>query len=265
MSLLPDSELLQHIVVTPPAIPYVEGLEVPQDPYSAKSPVQASSVDLHIGNIYLPGRGENENGGAGNPMFDHLPADIAGFGFPPSGVSFKGLLMTNPGHVDPGYVGVMRFTVINMAKEKYRLTRGKPIVTLLLFRLSAASHRDWGQRHPEGSSLPEQASVDRLSRDFVDVERRATEIARRESKKVSGLVSGSLAVLTAFLGLVGSGHLIHNAAIDDLTRRQEMVEYDMKNRVDIERKLLEFDKRLTLMETKGTLPKPGKIDNRNSQ
>ncbi|HXH11371.1 MAG TPA: hypothetical protein VNP04_16615 [Alphaproteobacteria bacterium] len=42
----------------------------------------------------------------------NLPGSIAVVGFPPSHVSFQGILMTNPGHVDPGYVGRMRFTVM---------------------------------------------------------------------------------------------------------------------------------------------------------
>src|SRR5690348_3710155 len=124
MSLLRDDEIIAAINVQPPAVPYIEGILLPADPYSKESPVQASSVDLHIGNIYLPGVRETEPGGAKNPKHDyclktgetavvttletlHLPPNVAGFGFPPSRVSFKGLLMTNPGHVDPGYEGVM--------------------------------------------------------------------------------------------------------------------------------------------------------------
>ena len=133
MSLLRDEEIIAALTAQPPAVPYVEGVVLPVDPYSKDSPVQASSIDLRIGNIYLPGEKETDLGGAQNPKQDyslktgetavittletlHLPGDIAAFGFPPSRVSFKGLLMTNPGHVDPGYEGVMRFTVINMPK-----------------------------------------------------------------------------------------------------------------------------------------------------
>src|SRR5271163_1574285 len=128
MSLLRDEEIIAAVTS---AAPYVTGVVLPADPYSKDSPVQASSIDLHIGNVYLPGEKETDLGGAKNPRQDYslktgetavvttaetldLPSHIAGFGFPPSGVSFKGLLMTNPGHVDPGYKGVMRFTVINM-------------------------------------------------------------------------------------------------------------------------------------------------------
>ena len=115
----------------------------------------------------------------------HLPGDVAGFGFPPSRVSFKGLLMTNPGHVDPGYEGVMRFTVINMAKDPYALARDGKIVTLLLFRLDSAAHSDWRRRRNPPSSLPDHAAISRLSRDFVDVEARAKKIAKKQGIKWS--------------------------------------------------------------------------------
>jgi len=98
--------------------------------YRTESPIQASSIDLHIGEIFLPGKKGDEPGAESNPLTGHilssgetavvitqekftLPKDIAGIGFPPSTrMSFKGILMTNPGHIDPGYNGHLRFTLI---------------------------------------------------------------------------------------------------------------------------------------------------------
>lgn len=259
MSLLGDQELVANIAS------FADGVELPQDPYSKESPIQASSLDLHIGDIYLPGRKESEIGGTQNSKLDveletgatavvttkerlHLPADVAGFGFPPSRVSFRGLLMTNPGHVDPGYEGVMRFTVINMAKEAYHLKSGDRIVRLLLFRMNKASHSGWQKRNPDGSHAPTQSEINVLSKDFVDVERRAKRIAQKHGAKVSTLIAGGLTALTLFLGLVSSGHLFHNADIDELKKKQEMLDYDLKNRVDIERKLQDLENRLKELE-----------------
>src|SRR5882762_7390489 len=152
MSLLRDHDLIGNITGKAETR-YFEGVELPADPYSKESPVQASSIDLHIGDIFLPGTKKDQVGGVENPKSGYwlqtgetavvttketldFPGNIAGFGFPPSRVSFKGLLMTNPGHVDPGYNGVMRFTVINMAKEAYHLAQGDRIVRLLLFRMT---------------------------------------------------------------------------------------------------------------------------------
>ena len=162
MALLKDDELIPLLTGTklivaglpqPPTLPTPPGGTAPDSWYGPKSAVQPSSVDLHIGAILLPGVGEDEPGGVTQPKEDHtlrfghtavitsqeqlnLPNHIAALGFPPARLSFRGLLMTNPGHVDPGYVGLMRFTVMNVGREDITLRRGDPIVTLLFFRLN---------------------------------------------------------------------------------------------------------------------------------
>jgi len=265
MSLLRDEEIIAAITVPPPAVPYVEGVVLPADPYSKDSPVQSSSIDLHIGSIYLPGEKETDPGGANNPRQDyclktgetavvttrevlHLPANVAAFGFPPSRVSFKGLLMTNPGHVDPGYQGVMRFTVINMARDSYPLESGGRIVRLLIFRMDHDAHRNWIQRNPAGAGLPGNADISRLSRDFVDVHERAKKIANEYGIKWSAAITAAVAVVSILLQLFGSGRLFSRADIDDLKKRQETVEYDLKNRVNVEQKLEDFNSRLKDLE-----------------
>ncbi len=175
--------------------PVVEGIRHPTDWFGADSPVQPASLDLTIGKILLPGTKKEDPGGELNPLTEHIlkpgrtavvttfeqfrmPADMVGVGFPPSRVSFQGILMTNPGQVDPGYEGRMRFTVINMGSQDYVLRRRDAIVTLLLFKLSDRVHVDWLQRRkgkPGGD--PAQKDLDRLAADFLDVDRRATEIS----------------------------------------------------------------------------------------
>jgi deoxycytidine triphosphate deaminase len=264
MSLLRDEEIVAAVTAKSTAAKYIEGLVLPADPYSKDSPVQASSVDLHIGSIYLPGTKKNGEGSAENPKAEHslltgetavvttqetlhLPPNIAGFGFPPSRVSFRGLLMTNPGHVDPGYDGVMRFTVINMAREAYHLSSGDRIVTLLLFEMKQAAHSGWRQRNPAGSAPPSpinQANINRLSHDFVDVERRAKKIARDQGVKMGLIITSGLALLGLILQAVISSQMFYRRDVEDLKKRQAMVEYDIKNRVDVDKKLQEFENRL---------------------
>jgi len=261
MKLLRDEDLVANITAGSPTVPYAEGLTLPDDRYSRQSPIQAASIDLHIGDIYIPGKEETGVGGTKNPKLDveletgatavvttketlHLPANVAGIGFPPSRVSFKGLLVTNPGHVDPGYVGVMRFTVINMAKEPYHLKAGDRIVRLLLFEMDKAVKADWLYRNPDGSKPPTQQDINILSKDFVDVERRAETIAKKHGARISTLIAGAFTAVTLILGAISSGHLIHNAVIEDLKNKQSILDYDLKNRVDVERKLQDFDNRL---------------------
>src|SRR5207244_5336353 len=85
------------------------------------SPVRGASLDLLIGEIFVPGIIDGKLGGSDRGKQTYalasgatavvrtaetlrLPGDVAAIGFPPStAVSLAGLLTTNPGHVDPGY------------------------------------------------------------------------------------------------------------------------------------------------------------------
>jgi dCTP deaminase len=280
MSLLRDEELIASIIVQSPAIPLVQDLELPADPFSKDSPIQGASVDLHIGEIYLPGKKAGTAGAAGVPKSDHslqtgetavvttketlhLPPDVGAFGFPPSRVSFRGLLMTNPGHVDPGYDGAMRFTVINMAREAYTLNRGDRIVTLLFFRMAKASRTSWRQRNPNANDQPSpitQTAINLLAHDFVNVESRAKKIARDHGIKVGLIVTSALAVLT----VLTQSQLLYRKDINEIRQRQDMVEYDLKNRVDIERKLQELDTRLKDLERTQPTRNPKKAEAKSS-
>lgn len=83
--------------------------------------------------------------------------------------------------MDSGYIGRMRFTVIDMGSQDYIPGKGDAIVTMLLFALPSSAQQDWLQRRggrPAGP--PTQDDLDRLSADFLDVDKRAREIAQRE-------------------------------------------------------------------------------------
>src|SRR5918994_4262978 len=147
---LSDSELVQTLEETN----VVEGIEVRSGAarFAREAQVQPCSVDLRIGGIFIPGAEDPAPGSAESPRDGvvlspvrtavittleecNLPPDLGAIGFPPNTVSSKGILMTNPGHVDPGYKGPMSFTVINMGSEDYTLLKKDRIVTLLFFKL----------------------------------------------------------------------------------------------------------------------------------
>src|SRR5688572_5276125 len=125
----------------------VVGRPLPDDPDAPDSPVQPASIDLVIGNIYVPDTRADDLGGVATPRDDYclgagetavvttqeqltMPTDVGAIGFPPSSVSENGILTTNPGHIDPGYRGVLSLTVINMGRRSYDLKRGARILTL---------------------------------------------------------------------------------------------------------------------------------------
>ncbi|HXH48092.1 MAG TPA: hypothetical protein VNM47_01850 [Terriglobia bacterium] len=181
--------------------PTIEGVHRPADWYDKDSPVQPASIDLSVGRIHIPGTAEGDPGSELKPKKEHslkpgetaviatreqfnLPSDMLGIAFPPSKVSFKGILMTNPGHIDPGYRGPLRFTIINMGSQDFFVREGDPIVSVLVFRLAVPVQADWLRRHNGNpGEYPKQADINKPSADFVNVSNRAKEIAAREVAK----------------------------------------------------------------------------------
>src|SRR5260370_3383709 len=125
MSLLDDKALVAN--VTGKGQPLVTNLKAKNGQwFDVDSPIQACSIDWRIGKIFIPGKTGKADGSQDCPLELHalesgqtavvstleelcLPNDVAAIGFPPNRVSVKGMLMTNPGHIDPGYAGPMRF------------------------------------------------------------------------------------------------------------------------------------------------------------
>jgi deoxycytidine triphosphate deaminase len=219
MTLLRDEDLVARVQAIPPL---VAGLRQPGDWYSSESLIQSASIDLTIGDIFIPGADADDPGGINLPRTElsletgrtaivttreelRLPSNIAGIGFPPSRVSFRGLLMTNPGHVDPGYAGPLRFTVINMAREPFPLKTGDAIVTVLFLELGRDVRADFVARRPDyAPRKPTREQIDWLSKDFVDVEERSTRIAKKEAKDAGIRISAwaaTVPVLISFLAL----------------------------------------------------------------
>ena len=121
--------------------------------------------------------------------------------------------MTNPGHVDPGYSGRMRFAVINVGKAHFPLRRGDLIVTLLLFHLDRAPRADWGRRYPSvRPDRPPQSRINCLSRDFVDIKSRTRKLIIRTAVYAS-----------VFAGILGVALTLGtNLMIERMKRLQDM-------------------------------------------
>lgn len=263
MRILVDHEIVSNLES---GNPMIVGIQRPADWYSRESPVQASSVDLTIGRIYLPGVGVSDSGSAANPKNEHVlrtgetaviatretlnfGTRTAGFGFPPSHVSVKGLLMTNPGHVDPGYTGPMRFTVINMGRADCALIAGAAIVTLLLFDLEEGAKAGWLQRRGgEPGSYPTQQTIDRLAPDFVNVRNRATEIAEgkiRDSERKWIIWAALITAVLSLAGVLATNWFTYTSGLDDVKRRTAILEQTVTDRVAIDRRIDDISNRVT--------------------
>lgn len=178
-------------------------------PYTNESHIQQCSIDLHVGKIYVPDVDAGQSGSMENPITStlslkagntilirtkekiKLPENIAGICFAPSRITLKGVMITNMGHVDPGYNGHLHFTVINMGKTDYSLRPKDIICTMLLIQLKEST-TPYGDEHYDligsGSSVKKipaaiNRNLPRLSRDLANFEKRAEEVAEKVSLK----------------------------------------------------------------------------------
>src|SRR5260370_14101595 len=118
MSLLDDKALVAN--VTGKGQPLVTNLKAKNGQwFDVDSPIQACSIDLHIGKIFIPGKTGKADGSQDCPLELHalesgqtavvltleelcLPHYVLANWFPPKPVSVKGMPITNPGQIYPG-------------------------------------------------------------------------------------------------------------------------------------------------------------------
>ena len=219
MGFLSDRELAEVQGSPTGKDPFALGLR--NDGYKHKdSPIQACSLDLTVGEVFVPGAKSGDLGSAQCPLSERIldqgetvvlrsfetlamPPNVGGIAFPPAHVSVQGLLMTNPGHVDPGYYGKMHFTVINMGRKPFHLRRGDKIVRLLLFKLAVDPLVPFNEREgrssAKASTLITDELLERLSPDFLDVRERASVEARKAVRGIEALQKIGLPLAVAIL------------------------------------------------------------------
>lgn len=200
MSLLKDDELIDRLNAANPMItcfPLAVQEKLDNDPFGRSSPVQPASIDLHIGEVLLPGTDDDTRDP--RKQYDlpvghsavivtheilHMPNDIGCAAFPLAGRGQRGVLMMNPGHVDPGYEGKLWFSFINLSREEFRLTEGQRIATAMFWKLSDNSTAAWQARYGQMVHLdPPADAVNTIAGDALMVEHRAEEVATDIVKK----------------------------------------------------------------------------------
>jgi dCTP deaminase len=190
---------------------------VPLDDFLlAKSKVQASSLNLTIGDIFIPGPAGVRLGGVLNPLKEialrqghtavmrtaetlNFGPQLAGIAFPPATLSLNGILMTNPGHIDPGYKGPLHITVINMGRKAFPLRAGDRIMRVLFLELAERPSASYSERHKDEKAVDVITAelLDKLSVDFVDVEKRARKVANKAVTKAATLATAIPAIIAA--------------------------------------------------------------------
>jgi len=247
---LSDAELISLLDQEQPVITDLD-LGEGDERYGEEAPVQPCSVDLAIGEVFLPGAKSGKPGSAGLPLKGEIlkpgqtavittlerccfPSHIAAIGFPPNSVSSQGILMTNPGHVDPGYNDTMSFTVINMSNKNYPLQRGDKIVTLLLFELPTPAKRNLAHRRGGDEPSPTEKVaklLSVLSPDFLGISTRVREAASRQERWTRmiaiavpiliGLIAVAATILTSAFGTKDEIHELR-ARIDTVSNVEKL-------------------------------------------
>lgn len=176
--------------------------------------IKSSSVDLTVGRIYEPSEKnvrthydlenlatEDTNLEPGDTLLIevkerfNLASDIGGIVFPPNRLSKEGVIMTNPGHIDPGYKGLITVCLVNIGKNSVRLKKGDVIARLLLFKLDKASEEYVGSEVLSVSP----GHLDKLSKDFAGINRRVPSII---AKVLFRSLGWSLPVIAFLIGLL---------------------------------------------------------------
>lgn len=187
--------------------PPIRHLDLSGDLDRIDSPIQPCSVDLRIQEIFLPFEGDarsQQDVSAVKRTFSHclgvgesvkvttleeldLNSEYAGLIVAPARLSRRGIIVPDVGHVDPGFSGKLRLTLINMGRSPYELKQNEPIVTVLLFRL--ASPVGIGLNSRQGGELPYETGLEdirHLSSDLLNIELRASKRAEQVARSVLG-------------------------------------------------------------------------------
>ena len=203
--------------------------------YKKESPIQPASLDLRVGRIYTPTtlllRGHERI--EPEPRIDlnlspgetasvetlekiTLSENFSAIGFPIARISSQAILVTNPGHIDPGFSGHLSFTIINMGKKIYRIREGDPIISILIFEMQSPAFADYSKRRDNvviRKSYKEL--IEHLAPDFGDFTRRMSVAAQQavseQSHKFEGAVRDAktqfnlgLAAIVAAAALIGA-------------------------------------------------------------
>lgn len=123
-----------------------------------------------------------------------MPTDKAGVVFPPNSLSKRGLIMTNPGHIDPGFKGLISLCLVNMGKKAVPLNAGSVICRLLVFKLTT----DSPGYHTTGNGI-ERMQYNSIGQDFATINDKALNAVKKYFSRILPIYA---VVLTGLLGII---------------------------------------------------------------
>jgi hypothetical protein len=128
----------------------------------------------------------------------NLANDIGGIVFPPNKLSKEGIIMTNPGHIDPGYRGHITVCLVNMGKDDVELEVGDVIARVLLVKVDGETD---GYTGVEVHSVA-PGHLNKLGRDFAGIGKRIPVLIRNILFKWLGITLPTVALILGLMALV---------------------------------------------------------------
>lgn len=175
---------------------------------------QPASINLTVGRIFEPLEGskvrkDNEVEGLSldrhsigpgemtvievKEHFD-MPTSFGGVIFLPNRMAKEGLLMTNPGHIDPGFQGLITVCLVNMGKQPVVLKQGQTIARLLVFKTTSQATGFDGSV----SKGVDKHQLNSLDKDFAGLNKR---LPKEINKYMTIRAGGAIAVIGLTLAL----------------------------------------------------------------
>jgi len=167
--------------------------------------VQPSSIDLTVKLIHLPDANKVKRSHKIDPgetvilevneVFS-LSNEISGIVFPKNNLSKNGIIMTNPGHIDPGYKGILTLYLVNMSKQTFILRERDAVARLLLFKTSSVTSGYLGGP----VTRIDQEQLNTMGKDFAGLDKRIPVAIGKVLAKWS---VGLFVMVALMLALVG--------------------------------------------------------------
>ncbi len=181
--MLTNSEIIQELVDKNRIINY------------SKDRLEAASYDMVIGTIFKGGKIINASRPEGRVPINiapgevvtmltleeiDLPDNIAATAYAMNSQSSEGLLVLNPGHIDPGYKGPLTIVAVNLRKVTLPLLLGEPIFTVVFERLVQNCEPSYKHRVDQGRDYFERTTNKKVVEKSIESLKALLEISKRD-------------------------------------------------------------------------------------
>ncbi|WP_173497254.1 hypothetical protein [Shewanella sp. ISTPL2] len=196
-------------------------LPIGEEREKVKARVQSASIDLTAKYFYIASQNRNISISTDLDKFAfdshhlqpgetviikiaekfNMPKQVAGTVFPPNSLSSKGLIMTNPGHIDPGFKGYISVCLVNMGRNVVILDGKHKVATLIL---SALDHETEGYEGYEGSESVgvSKQQISNIGNDFAGLDERIPKIVNKSVGKSAFVALAFVAVVMTLIAII---------------------------------------------------------------